>query len=622
YATDYLTRSPELQYQVYFSTPGDYVVWGAGAAVNAGSDSLHIGINGTPALSLTGFPWQQWGWTNQTTTGLTATLNIPAPGLYTITLWAREDGLRFDRLLLTQDTDYVPTGSGPGESPRVGDVPLAQLTPPPSRVATWFTANSRHVAAAAQQQRNWLQIAATILGNPGLLFLGPLGLLAPLAYSRRKRRRLIRALTGATIALALIGFGWALTTGAGMNLAEAVDLPRSYLNPLTPASLTGDQATTHQSLRGLAQTSATTIQYEYDPLYRLTAATYSSGESYGYSYDAGSNRLLEARNGQPIASYTYDIANRLVQLDGQTLTYDANGNLLTDGQFNYVYDTANRLTQISSGVSTAQYVYNGDGHRVAQILDGVRTDYVQDVARALPQVLTARQGGTTSRYLRGLGLIGEQHGGTGPFADPPTWQYTLADALGSIRQVTNGQGKVTLSQDFDPFGAVMSSNGVAASAYGFTGEEQDPLTGLIYLRARTYNPATGRFLQQDSVFGDPTHPRTLHRYAYGFNNPVNYTDPSGNMPDGGRSAGSQALPGARHGTPDGQQHGSNVRTPGGRGGGSGGQSERRHGSGLCGFLADVVTTVADIATELIDLGGNVVDAAESLWDFVQTGDPE
>ncbi|MCP4422038.1 MAG: hypothetical protein GY805_35945, partial [Chloroflexi bacterium] len=52
------------------------------------------------------------------------------------------------------------------------------------------------------------------------------------------------------------------------------------------------------------------------------------------------------------------------------------------------------------------------------------------------------------------------------------------------------------------------------------------------LRARTYNPSNGRFLQQDSVLGSPNQPRTLHRYAYSFNNPVNYTDPSGHMPGG------------------------------------------------------------------------------------------
>ncbi len=63
-------------------------------------------------------------------------------------------------------------------------------------------------------------------------------------------------------------------------------------------------------------------------------------------------------------------------------------------------------------------MYNGDGVRIAGIADGQRTDYVQDVAAApvlsevegLPQVLTARQGETVSRYLRGLGLVAEQTG--------------------------------------------------------------------------------------------------------------------------------------------------------------------------------------------------------------------
>ena|GEM_PF-3309645 len=72
-----------------------------------------------------------------------------------------------------------------------------------------------------------------------------------------------------------------------------------------------------------------------------------------------------------------------------------------------------------------------------------------------------------------------------------------------------------------------SSVGGPRSAYGFAGEEQDPTSGQLFLRARTYNPATGRFLQSDPIMGTPGDPRTLHHYAYAFNNPVNYADPSG-----------------------------------------------------------------------------------------------
>ena len=163
--------------------------------------------------------------------------------------------------------------------------------------------------------------------------------------------------------------------------------------------------------------------------------------------------------------------------------------------------------------------------RIAQIADGIRTDTVQDVNLPLPQLLTAEQGGTTNRYLRGLGLIGEQQGNA--------WQYHLPDALGSVRQLTDPQGHVVLAQHFDPFGAptIVNRKSEIVNRYGFAGEEQDA-GGHVFLRARTYNPETGRFLQSDPVLGTPDQPRTLHHYAYAFNNPVNYTDPSGLMPPG------------------------------------------------------------------------------------------
>jgi RHS repeat-associated protein len=151
---------------------------------------------------------------------------------------------------------------------------------------------------------------------------------------------------------------------------------------------------------------------------------------------------------------------------------------------------------------------------------------VQDVGLPLPQVLIAQQGETTSRYLRGLSLLAEQRG-TGAAA----WQYLLPDGLGSVRQVADPTGQVTLAQAYDPFGNLIrrSAAGGQRSAYGFAGEEQDPLTGQVFLRARTYAPATGRFLQADPLPGIPGQPNTLHRYAYAFNNPVNFVDPAGTM---------------------------------------------------------------------------------------------
>ncbi len=261
-----------------------------------------------------------------------------------------------------------------------------------------------------------------------------------------------------------------------------------------------------------------TVSFVYDALNRLAAATDPLGE---------------------VTTYTYDAANRLTAVNGVPHTYDNNGNLLSDGAYTYAYDSANRLKQLSGGFSITNYAYNGDGVRVLESLDGIDTTFVQDVAAALPQVLSAEQGGTRPLSVWGLGLIGEQRGGTGANAAPATWEYMLPDALGSIRQVSDASGQVTLNRLYDPFGSVLTSSGSDVSRYGYAGEEQ-AASGHLYLRARTYNPASGRFLQQDTVLGDPSAPRTLHRYAYGFNNPINTTDPSGRMP----AQGGHALPAA------------------------------------------------------------------------------
>jgi RHS repeat-associated protein len=79
---------------------------------------------------------------------------------------------------------------------------------------------------------------------------------------------------------------------------------------------------------------------------------------------------------------------------------------------------------------------------------------------------------------------------------------------------------------YQPYGNVMSSAGSGASSYTFTGKWQDA-TNLIFLRARFYSPAQGRFIQHDSWPGDYNRPQTRNGWAYVEGNPINRTDPSG-----------------------------------------------------------------------------------------------
>jgi len=269
-----------------------------------------------------------------------------------------------------------------------------------------------------------------------------------------------------------------------------------------PASLTADVSTT-------------TIDYTYDALYRLTNANYDSGASFAYTYDAVGNRLTQEINGNGAMTYTYDVANRLTQVGGTEYTWDNNGNLLNDGTSTYAYDSANRLTSVSQNGNTSTFAYNGMGDRLRQTVNGVLTTYTLDLNAGLTQVLA--DGANT--YLHGAGRLGEQQ--------PGGWVYHLSDALGSVRQVVDASGAVTLAKSYQPYGSVLASAGSGATMYGFTGEQTDGGTGLTYLRARYYAGGMGRFLTADTWPGSFDKPLTLNKYNYVENNVVNLIDPSG-----------------------------------------------------------------------------------------------
>src|SRR6059058_5818382 len=75
-------------------------------------------------------------------------------------------------------------------------------------------------------------------------------------------------------------------------------------------------------------------------------------------------------------------------------------------------------------------------------------------------------------------------------------QYAHGDGLGSVRLVTDSAGGTAGAASYEPWGAP-KAGAATLGGFGYTGEQADGETGLAYLRARSYDPATGRFLQQD-----------------------------------------------------------------------------------------------------------------------------
>jgi RHS repeat-associated protein len=66
--------------------------------------------------------------------------------------------------------------------------------------------------------------------------------------------------------------------------------------------------------------------------------------------------------------------------------------------------------------------------------------------------------------------------------------------------------------------------------YGYTAEYQGGYNDLVYLRARQYSPSMGRFLTRDTWGGDENQPMSYNAWLYGYANPINNMDPTGNSP--------------------------------------------------------------------------------------------
>jgi RHS repeat-associated protein len=101
-------------------------------------------------------------------------------------------------------------------------------------------------------------------------------------------------------------------------------------------------------------------------------------------------------------------------------------------------------------------------------------------------------------------------------------RYYHTDHLGSSVRITDATGILQLSIGYLPYGGTAYTSGTGSIEYQFTGKEKDT-TGLYYYGSRFYDPELARFIQPDTTLGGG-----LNRYAYCGNNPINYTDPTGN----------------------------------------------------------------------------------------------
>ena len=278
-----------------------------------------------------------------------------------------------------------------------------------------------------------------------------------------------------------------------------------------------------------------TWTYGYDANNQLTHAVFAStnaaiaNQDLTYVYDAAGNRTQTIFNAAT-TNYATNNLNQYTSANGTTYSYDANGNLvqLVSGAntTTYTYNIQNQLVSSTGPSGTTAYTYDALGDIASQTVNGVKTSYVSDPLAfstsangplsAVAQAYNA-SGQVTATYTYGDGLTAVTSSGT--------TSYYNADASGNITSLSGAGGALTATYAYTPTGTMLNSTGSAANPFQFNGQVGaiTQSNGLVKIGARYYDPSTARFTSQD-----PTgQAGGINLYSFAANNPINYSDVTG-----------------------------------------------------------------------------------------------
>jgi RHS repeat-associated protein len=261
-----------------------------------------------------------------------------------------------------------------------------------------------------------------------------------------------------------------------------------------------------------------TSNYSYDAIYQLTQVLQGANTTESYSYDPVGNRLSSLG----VSPYSYNSSNELTSTPSATYGYDLNGNAVTKndsaGITTYAWDFENRLTSVTlpGAGGTVSFKYDPFGRRIYKSSSTATSIFAYDGSNQIEE--TNSSGTAVARYSQGLNI-------DEPLAmlRSATTSFYNADGLGTVTSLANASGTLAQTYTFDSFGKQISSGGSLTNPFQYASREFDSEPSLYFMRARYFNPKTGRFVSEDPI----GFRGGVNFYSYSFNDSVNLIDPFG-----------------------------------------------------------------------------------------------
>ncbi len=274
--------------------------------------------------------------------------------------------------------------------------------------------------------------------------------------------------------------------------------------------------------------------YAYDDLGQLdsggkhTSGAQISGRQFAYDQDEIGNRITVNAT-----TYTANNVNQYTAINSQSLTYDTDGNMLSDGNWTYTWDGENRLTRMVSTnlTKTLSFEYDWQGRRIAKKVwnntTGTGTPatylkYIYDGWNLIAELNAKNSNVVVRTYNWGpeaqgapgtLRMIADNNGVYFPAYDPN------GNVMGLVKA---SDGTVCAQYEYLPYGELAMATGTMASSnpIRFSTKYRDNETGLYYYGYRYYSPDMGRWISRDPI----EEQGGLNLYGFVNNDPVNKWD--------------------------------------------------------------------------------------------------